>query len=122
MNFFPEAAPTKPRPSLEIVRRSKPTEPCCDVWQADRTAVQPRAIIHDAAKPQPLPLLHRMEETAGERSPRNHSRIEPLNRPLRERRRKSGAKDARTPNAAASSGRPAPARSVWSACVFSAAL
>src|SRR6266545_2368981 len=34
----------------------------------------------------------------------------------------SGAKDARTPNAAASSGRPAPARSVWSACVFSAAL
>src|SRR6266545_7900945 len=34
----------------------------------------------------------------------------------------SGAKDARTPNAAARSGRPAPARSVWSACVFSAAL
>src|SRR6266508_2464136 len=42
--------------------------------------------------------------------------------PPHEAHSQSGAKDARTPNAAASSGRLAPARSVWSACVFSAAL
>ena len=53
---------------------------------------------------------------------RNRRHEEAKSRPLHEPHSQSGAKDARTPNAAASSGRPAPARSVWSACVFSAAL
>src|SRR6266508_6044128 len=44
------------------------------------------------ATPHPIP-------SEGERIRRKRSRIEPLNRTLGERRRKSGVKDARTPNA-----------------------
>jgi hypothetical protein len=62
----------------------------------------------------------------GERFHRKEiSRFEPLNRTLKDRRMKRGAKVARTlPQCGtdASSWRSSAARSVWSACVFSAAL
>jgi len=64
----------------------------------------------------------RNKERAGVRIPLTISRLEPLNPALKDRRMKSGAKAARTPNAGASSWRSNAARSVWSAGGFSAAL
>jgi len=61
-------------------------------------------------------------ERAGVRIPLNLSRLEPLNPALKDRRMKSGAEAARTPDARARSWRSNAARRVWSAGVLSAAL
>jgi arylsulfatase A-like enzyme len=68
-----------------------------------------------------LPLLHQMEERVGERR-RGSIENSPLLNPTYELGGKGGAKDVRTPNAAATSGRPGVPRSVWSAGGFSTAV
>ena len=86
-----------------------------------------------SAKPQPLPLFHlprrcastagRMEARVGERILRSGtSRLEPLNRSVLCRNRKSGAKAGRTPNAARRAEVVGGRDSVWSARVFSTAF
>ena len=91
----------------------------------------PRWLSHGASSGRPAPARSvwsacvfsaALQPTFSQRAVQGFKARTPSGNSLHEPHSQSGAKDARTPNAAASFGRPPPARSVWSACVFSAAL